>query len=324
MRFRRKLVGIGTVVVVLFVFGFSQLQAQSSLTLEGLSGRITTLTRRVSSLASNKADRSEVGALELRVATLEARFETPLSRPTSTPTRLRPTSTPTRPRPTSTPTRIRPTATSTPATPYITTTRAMNIRGGPGTNYDVVGYATAGEELIVTGKNADETWWRIELEGQNAWIYAFYVTATNTDGVQPVPTPVPPEPTPSPSPTPAPQAQNSIYDLAYFVGTMDQDAIGRGESWKNTSPSEQAKVVEILGKFLIVTSDYCDLSIDEMTELIDKYGVIVEEAGYSRRNDYAPRTNLLYELIQYAEDNPRRNSCDQLMEWRVILLLAEE
>ena len=59
-----------------------------------------------------------------------------------------------------------------------------------------------------------------------------------------------------------------------------------------------------------------------MTELIDKYGVIVEQAGYSRRNEYAPRTNLLYELIQYAEDNPRRNSCDQLMEWRVILLLG--
>ena len=318
---RRKTVGIGMIVVVLFVFGFSQLQAQSSLTLEGLSGRITTLTRRVSSLSSNKADRSEVKALKTRVSALEVRLGDAI--PTSTATR-RPTLTPIPHLPTSTPTRPRPTATPTPATPYITTTRAMNIRGGPGTNYDVVGYATAGEELIVTGKNADGTWWRIEFEGQDVWIYAFYVTATNTDGVQPVPTPVPPEPTPIPSPTPAPQAQNSIYDLAYFVVTMDQEAIGRGKSWQNTSQAEQAKVVEVLGKFLIVTSDYCDLSIDEMTELIDKYGVIVEQAGYSRRNEYAPRTNLLYELIQYAEDNPRRNSCDQLMEWRVILLLAEE
>ena len=312
MRSRHKIIGIGTVVVVLFVFGVSHLQAQSSLTLESLSGRITTLARRVSALTNDKSDRSEVTALEYRVATLEARLETPRSRPTSTPTRRRPTSTPTR---------IRPTATPTPATPYITTTRAMNIRSGPGTNYDVVGYATAGEELIVTGKNADGTWWRIEFEGQDVWIYAFYVTVTNTDGVQPVPTPVPPEPTPIPSPTPAPQAQYSIYDLAYFVVTMDQEAIGRGKSWQNTSQAEQAKVVEVLGKFLIVTSDYCDLSIDEMTELIDKYGVIVEQAGYSRRNESAPRTNLLYELIQYAEDNPRRNSCDQLLEWRVILLL---
>ena len=187
----------------------------------------------------------------------------------------------------------------------------MNIRGGPGTNYDVVGYATEGEELIVTGKNADGNWWRIDFEGQDAWIYAFYVVETNAVNIRTVP-------------TPAPQAQYSLYHLAHFVVTMDQEAIGRGKSRKNTSPSEQAKVVEVLGKFLIVTSDYCDLSIDEMTELIDKYGVIVEEAGYSRKNDYAHRTNLLYELIQYAEDNPLRDSCDQLMEWRVILLLAEK
>ena len=233
MRSRHKVIGIGTVVVVLFVFGVSQLQAQSSLTLESLSGRITTLTRMVSTLTRNKADRSEVGALETRVSALEATIED--TRPDPTATRRRSTSTPTPRPPTATPTRIRPTATPTPATPYITTTRAMNIRGGLGTNYDVVGYATAGEELIVTGKNADGTWWRIEFEGQDVWIYAFYVTATNTDGVQPVPTPVPPEPTPSPSPTPAPQAQNSIHDLAYFVVTMDQEAIGRGKSWQNTS-----------------------------------------------------------------------------------------
>ena len=85
---RRKIVGIGTVVVVLFVFGFSQLQAQSSLTLEGLSGRITTLTRRVSSLSSNKADRSEVRALETRVSALEIRLgdATPVSTATRRPT----------------------------------------------------------------------------------------------------------------------------------------------------------------------------------------------------------------------------------------------
>lgn len=322
MQSKNKIVGGGAVAVLLLVFGVSQLQAQSPITLESLSNRIGLLAGRVAALERNSADENELNTLKDRVATLEARLED--TRPSPTATRRRPTSTPTPPPPTATPTSLPPTATPTPATPYITTTRAMNIRGGPGTNYDVVGYATAGEELIVTGKNADETWWRIELEGQEVWIYAFYVTATNTDGVQPVPTPVPPERTPSPSPTPAPQAQNSIYDLAYFVVTMDQEAIGRGKSWKNTSQAEQAKVVEVLGKFLIVTSDYCDLSIDEMTKLIDKYGVVVEQAGYSRRNEYAPRTNLLYELIQYAEDNPRRNSCDQLMEWRVILLLAEE
>lgn len=198
----------------------------------------------------------------------------------------------------------------------------MNIRSGSGTNYDVVGYATEGEELAGTGRNTDGTWWRIEYEGINAWICAFYVNATNTDGIRAVPTPAPPAPTRAPTPTP--QAQFELYDLAYFVVTMDQRSIGRGRAWENTDSAEQAKVVEVLGKFLIVTADYCDLTVDEMTELIDKYGVIVDQSGYCLRNEYAPRTNLLYELIQNAEDNSRRDSCDQLMEWRVILLIAEE
>ena len=187
---------------------------------------MTTLARKISALTNNQADRSEVRALETRVSALEARLED--TRPSPTATRRSPTSTPTPLPPTATPTRIPPTATPTPAIPYITTTRAMNIRSGPGTNYDVVGNATAVEELIVTGRNADGTWWRIEFEGQNAWIYASYVTATNTDRVRPVPTPVPPEPTPSPSPTPTTKAQYNILELAYFVVTMDQRAIGRG------------------------------------------------------------------------------------------------
>ena len=66
----RKSVGIGVIVVVLFVFGFSQLHAQSELTLEGLSDRITDLGRRVSSLVYTKANKGELAALESRVAKL--------------------------------------------------------------------------------------------------------------------------------------------------------------------------------------------------------------------------------------------------------------
>ena len=42
---------------------------------------------------------------------------------------------------TATPTQVLPTATATPATPYLTTRGRMNIRGGPGTNYAIVGAA---------------------------------------------------------------------------------------------------------------------------------------------------------------------------------------
>ena len=309
MQSRHKFVGIGTIVVVLFVFGVSQSGAQSSLTLEGLSARITSLTQMVSALTRDKADRSEVRELETRVSALEARFED--TRPDPTATRLRPTSTPT-------PTRsnLRPNATSTPVAPRITTTRPMNIRSGPSTNYGVVGYADGGEKFLVTGQNSGGTWWRIEFEGQDAWIYAAYVTASNTSGIQVVATPSALIPTPSPTPN-----TTDLVNWAYYVAAMDNRAIGEVKDWQDSSQADKAAVVEVLGKFLIVTSDYCDLTIVEIVELMDKYGERVEQAGYSLRNRYAPRTNLMYELIQYAEDNPRRNSCDQLLEWRVILLL---
>ena len=42
----------------------------------------------------------------------------------------------------------------------------MNIRGGPGTNYAIVGAAAAGARLEITGKNAGGDWWRIDYQGQ--------------------------------------------------------------------------------------------------------------------------------------------------------------
>ena len=313
MRRRHKFVVAGSVFVLLFVLGVPQLWAQSSITLESLSRRIDAISSRLNALNRNSAQKSEVAALQRRVATLEAQIED--ATPVATATRRRPTATPTRRPPT--PTRVRPTATPTPAQAYIRITRNMNVRRGPDTTYAVVGYATVGQEYDITGRNTDGSWWRIEFEGENAWIYAPFVTAVNARGIRVAPTPVPP-------PTPTPQTQFDLYELAYFVLTLDQESIGRGDSWKNTSTAKQAEVVEVMSKFLLATSDYCDLSVYEMTELIYKYGAVVDESGFSLRNGYAPRTNLLYELIQHAEEHPRHDSCDQLMEWRVILLLAEE
>lgn len=59
----------------------------------------------------------------------------------------------------------------------------MNVRAGPGTEYPIVGGATLGQEFDVTGKNADGSWWQIDLEGQPGWIFAPYVTAVDTENV---------------------------------------------------------------------------------------------------------------------------------------------
>ena len=79
---------------------------------------------------------------------------------------------------TDTPVAAEPTATDTPAPAEasVTTTSAMNVRGGPGTNYNVIGSANAGQRFTVTGKNAAGDWWQINFNGQAGWVFGQLVT----------------------------------------------------------------------------------------------------------------------------------------------------
>ncbi|MFN8465917.1 MAG: protein kinase [Caldilineaceae bacterium] len=136
----------------------------------------------------------------------------PTSTQTNTP--LPPTATPvpTKSRPTDVPT-----ATITPQPtpmPQVTTNDIVNIRNGPGTNYDLAGSAQAGETFRITGKNPGGDWWQIDYNGLLGWIFGQLVTATNTNGVPvaqnipdpPTPAPVPATDTPALQPTAAAQA----------------------------------------------------------------------------------------------------------------------
>ena len=174
----RKIVGIGTAVVVLFVFGVSQLQAQSGLTLEDLSSRITALTRRVSTLSNTTASKNEVVALENRLATVEAQLG--LKSPASTATRPR--------------------STSTPATTALSVTvkKSLSIRRGPSPVFEFVGLVVADDKLTVTGRNAVGDWWKVVHEGQDGWVYA---PNFSSDLVKVVPTPIWPTITPQPAAT---------------------------------------------------------------------------------------------------------------------------
>ncbi len=62
------------------------------------------------------------------------------------------------------------------AGPTITLSRTMNIRGGPGTNYDIVGSGAAEQQFVAITMNAAGDWWQIVYEGQLAWVYAPFVT----------------------------------------------------------------------------------------------------------------------------------------------------
>ncbi|MBX3052466.1 MAG: SH3 domain-containing protein [Caldilineaceae bacterium] len=107
--------------------------------------------------------------------------------------------------------------TATPVTdPEVRTTSAMNVRGGPGTNYPVVGALNAGDSARITGKNSAGDWWQVSLAGgATGWVYAPLVTTGGNTGsvavaeappAPPTATPVPvvvAQPTDTPVPAPA-------------------------------------------------------------------------------------------------------------------------
>jgi uncharacterized protein YraI len=57
----------------------------------------------------------------------------------------------------------------------VTLVQNMNVRGGPGTNYPIVGPGPAGESARVLGRNADSSWLKVEYPVSadgTGWVYA--------------------------------------------------------------------------------------------------------------------------------------------------------
>jgi len=122
-----------------------------------------------------------------------------------------PTETPGEPTATTNPTPTaegNPIATPQPGKPMVTANTNLNIRGGPGTAYPVLGFLLAGQTAEVTGISADAAWWQIKFSGAadgHGWLSAKYVTAQNTSNVPVVQAPpLPATPTPTPTPTSTP------------------------------------------------------------------------------------------------------------------------
>lgn len=77
----------------------------------------------------------------------------------------------------------------------------LNARGGPGTNYEVLGQFSVDEVVFPVGANADLSWIVIPFRGTTAWVAAYLVDLHGNLNDLPVITP-PPSPTPAPSETP--------------------------------------------------------------------------------------------------------------------------
>lgn len=88
----------------------------------------------------------------------------------------------------------------------------VNVRTGPGVDYPVLDQFDPGQEAIVLGRNADNTWWQISLaETADAdsvgWIFAGLTTLTGDDGGIPIAEAPPLPPTATPDPNAVAQAE---------------------------------------------------------------------------------------------------------------------
>ena len=314
MQLRRKAIAIGISVVLLCVLGISQLQAQSTLTLEGLSSQISSLQRGISSLSNNKADRSEVQALAFKVATLEAKVYS--SGPTATRRPATPTST-----------RSRPTATSPPERPTLTITRPMNIRSGPGTEYEVVGVVDEGREFFIIGKNRDGSWWQIVFENKKAWVFAPYVESADTDTVRVVPVPtLSPSATPRPTSTPVSGGEQGMAEFGLSIILSDQRSMGTEQEWIARSQDFKDEGIALATALLIDVADYCDLSVAYTAALVESYGNFLDQRGFTERNPLFPvRQLMLFSVKAVIDEFPRRPmSCDAMFDAVATRLLEEE
>jgi hypothetical protein len=116
--------------------------------------------------------------------------------------------------PTSTPAPAIPVATATPSVCRATSGLNVNVRTGPGTNYDAFGSLFAGSELTVVGRSSDTTWYVVDYNGRQGWVANSVVSVSGPCSTLPFvaapPTPTAPPPTPTPTATPGPTISFTI------------------------------------------------------------------------------------------------------------------
>lgn len=120
------------------------------------------------------------------------------------------------PEPTQTPTAT-PAPTQEPAAEAVSVTilQDMNVRGGPGTNYPIVGPGPAGSTAPVIGRNDSASWLQVEYppgSGGTGWVFAELVQVSGDPQTvavaeaPPAPAPVAAAPAPQPEAAPAEEA----------------------------------------------------------------------------------------------------------------------
>lgn len=124
-----------------------------------------------------------------------------------------------------------PEATLVPPTPepgdptaIVTARTGVNVRTGPGLNYNILGTAPFGTELEIIGVSQDGTWWVVAIPpsyGGSGWVADEYVNVENANNMPVIPAP--------PTPTPVATATATATPAPEISFTASRTTINAGE-----------------------------------------------------------------------------------------------
>ena len=106
--------------------------------------------------------------------------------------------------------------------PQLVAPGSVNIRSGPGLNFEVIGTLNANTARPIVGRNSDASWWQIKItEEQVGWVSGTVVTASNTNNVPLVESPQaynapPAQPAASNDPAPPPQPKYQFSPTGWY------------------------------------------------------------------------------------------------------------
>ena len=123
----------------------------------------------------------------------------------------------------------------TPCTPLVTSTANANVRSGPDTAYEIIGFLSLGSTANISGRNDANTWWYIDnvgASGGHGWISGSVVTTSCLPSVVQVVAAPPLPPTATPTNTEVPPV----------AGVPDLVASGM-QYWPN--PAKNAQPIDI-------------------------------------------------------------------------------
>jgi hypothetical protein len=136
-----------------------------------------------------------------------------------------------------------------PITGAVISQQWVNMRGGPGTNYDVTGAARNETELLILGRDPDSAWLYVERveDGLKAWIAAYLMEiSVPVEEIPLAPTPVPPiSRTPTLTLTPASEQPAATTPTTEPQNTGVLDAWWSGVSGRTEGENEAVHTIHI-------------------------------------------------------------------------------